>query len=268
MKLKPVAARQGAQWVRDGFRVFFRRPLAYTGLFAAFLFGALVLLLVPYVGALLLMMSLPLLTLGFMLATRRTLEGGWPAPNALVAPLAGERKRRLALIRLGLAYALGTLLVMLATDWIDGGKFEALQTALADRDTSREQVAVLLADPQLQAGMLLRLAFAGALSIPFWHAPALIHWGGQAVAQALFSSTLACWRTKRALFVYALCWALVVGAFGFALNLVFMLIGQPQFIGIAALPAALMFTTVFYASLYFTFRDSFELEDSRATPPA
>lgn len=260
MKLKPVAARQGAQWVREGFRVFMRRPLAFTGLFAAFLFGALLLLMVPYAGALLLVMSLPLLTLGFMLATRRTLEGGHPTPKLLVAPLSGDRSRRMRLIQLGVVYALASVLLMLAVDWLDGGKFEALQAALADRNMSREALGALLDDAQLQTGMLLRLAFAAALSVPFWHAPALIHWGQQGVGLALFSSTLACWRTKGALLVYALGWALVIGVFGIVLNIVFALLGSPQLMGIAALPAALLFSTVFYASLYFTFRDSFELD--------
>ena len=37
--------------------------------------------------------------------------------------------------------------------------------------------------------------------------------------------------------------------------------------GLAALPAALMFSTVFYISLYFTFADCFELERGDARPP-
>ena len=33
MKLRVVPARIGAQWVREGLRMFFRQPLAFTGLF-------------------------------------------------------------------------------------------------------------------------------------------------------------------------------------------------------------------------------------------
>lgn len=264
MKLKTVGARQGASWVREGFRVYFGRPFVFSGLFAAFLFGAFMLLLVPYAGGLLLMMALPLLTLGFMLATRHVQEGGTPTPKLFVAPLAGDRVRRRRLLGLGLAYAIATIVLMLLADWIDSGKFDALQAALVDRDTSREAVGALLADPQLQAGMLLRLAFATALSIPFWHAPALVHWGGQGVGQSLFSSTLACWRARGALLVYGMAWALVIGLFVIIINLVFALVGGPQLIGIAALPAALIFSTAFYASLYFTFADSFELDEVAA----
>ena len=34
MKLRLVRARQGALWVRNGFRIFFRRPMAFAVLFA------------------------------------------------------------------------------------------------------------------------------------------------------------------------------------------------------------------------------------------
>ena len=39
MKLKSVKARQGASWLRSGFLVFFRRPLAFTALMALALGG-------------------------------------------------------------------------------------------------------------------------------------------------------------------------------------------------------------------------------------
>ena len=40
MRLQTVPARQGIVWVRQGFRAFFRQPLAFAGLFATFLFAA------------------------------------------------------------------------------------------------------------------------------------------------------------------------------------------------------------------------------------
>ena len=42
MKLQIVPARQGARWVRAGFGVFFRRPLAFAALFTLFLSAGLV----------------------------------------------------------------------------------------------------------------------------------------------------------------------------------------------------------------------------------
>ena len=96
-----------------------------------------------------------------------------------------------------------------------------------------------------------------ALSVPFWHAPALVHWGGQAVGQSLFSSTLAVWRAKGAFLVYGLGWLGCVTAFAFVGALVLGLLGQPQWAGLIGIPAGLVLSAVFYISLLFTFNDSF-----------
>ena len=66
--LKPVDASRGPRWVGDAFRLFARKPLAFTALFAVFLFAAMVVSLLPLLGGLLQMMALPLLSLGFMVA--------------------------------------------------------------------------------------------------------------------------------------------------------------------------------------------------------
>ena len=259
MKLKAVPARQGAHWLRSGFLVFFRRPLAFTALFAGFLFAAFVLLLIPLAGGVLLLMSLPLVTLGFILATQGAIHEQTPTPAVFIVPLRGNPKRRKTLIRLGIVYALATLAIIALSDWADGGKFEALQAAMADSKVSRETVDALLLDPQLHFGLLVRFGLAGVLSVPFWFAPALVHWDDQGVGQSLFSSTLAVWRARGAFAVYMLAWTVVIALFGILVQLVFSMLGTPQMAGVAALPGALMFSTVFYASLYFSFADSFEL---------
>ena len=82
-------------------------------------------------------------------------------------------------------------------------------------------------------------------------------WHGQGVPQALFSSTLACWRNKGAFLLYGLAWASTVGLFGIAAGTLFALLGAPQLIGLAAVPAGLMFSTAFYISLYYSFADCF-----------
>jgi hypothetical protein len=255
MKLKSVAPQLGAQWVRLGFAVFFRRPFAFTALFAIFLFAALLLMLVPVAGGVLLLMSLPLLGLGFMVATQRTIQGQPPMPSVFVEPLRGNAAHRKTMIQLCVLYALATLAIIGLSDWVDGGRFEALQGAIA----KSEALDVLFDDPQLRFGLIVRFGLAALLSIPFWYAPALIHWDGQGLAQSLFSSTLAFWRARGAFVVYVLVWALVIGFFGLLVSIVFSLLGNPQLANVAALPGALMFTTVFYTSLYFTFADSFEL---------
>jgi uncharacterized membrane protein YhdT len=95
------------------------------------------------------------------------------------------------------------------------------------------------------------------LTVPFWHAPALVHWGGQAVGQALFSSTLAVWRAKGAFAVYLLGWFGSVVLFALGSALLLGLLGLPQWAGLVGVPAGLVFSAVFYVSLLFTFNDSF-----------
>lgn len=263
LKLQIVPPRQGALWVRQGFAVFFQRPLAFAALFTGFLFFGLVALLVPGVGPLLLLASLPLVSLGFMLATQRALQGQTPGPAVFAEPLRGGRERRIALLQMGLAYAVASVAIIWLSDWADGGKFEALQGAMASGRDDAEAIGALLGDPQLQFGLLLRFGLASLLSLPFWHAPALVHWGDPGVAKALFFSAMACWRNLGAFTVYGLAWSGVILAFGLVANLLAALLQQPQLIALAAVPAGLMFSTVFYASLYFTFSDCFGVADTK-----
>ena len=110
-----------------------------------------------------------------------------------------------------------------------------------------------------ETSLLLRLVLALPLSIAFWHAPALVHWFGVSAGKSVFFSLVACWRNRGAFVVYGLTWAGVIALFGIMSTLVFSLLSAPQLASLAAFPAALMFSTVFYVSLYFTFADCFEL---------
>jgi hypothetical protein len=256
MKLQVVAARQGALWVRKAFALFFQRPMAFIGLFGICLFAAVVLNLLPFVGPLVLLAALPLGSLAFMIATRAVHNGHPPLPGTLVETLRGPRARRIALLQLGLAYAVGTVAIMFLADWVDDGALEALLRAMSGSATP-EMLAQALAAPKLELGMLVRFGLAGLLSVPFWHAPALVHWDNQAAAKALFFSTVACWRNKRAFAAYSLAWVAVILLFAVLVNLVFGLLGQVQMVAVATLPATLIFSAVFYVSLYFSFADCF-----------
>ena len=107
---------------------------------------------------------------------------------------------------------------------------------------------------------------AALLSVPLWHAPALVHWGGQSTAKALFSSTVACWRNRSAFLVYG-----AVGAGGLLLvssgvALLFRLIGLGPMEVVGLFATVLVFFMIFYASLYFTFVDCFEAPGPNPSP--
>ena len=263
--LKQVSPDSGMRWIRGAFVLFARRPLAFTSLFVAFMFAALVCSLIPVLGAVLLMMSLPLLSLGFMIAGRSALAGGPVNPGQFIEPLRGNPAQRRALLLLCALYGVATVGVMSFSDWVDGGSFERLQTLLAQGESAQAEIESLLADPQLTWGLIARFGLASLLSVPFWHAPALVWWDGQTAWHSLFSSTLALWRAKAAFALYALAWSGLVAVFGVAAALIFGLLGEREMAGALALPAGLMFSTVFYVSLIFTFDDCFGASEA---PPA
>ena len=124
--------------------------------------------------------------------------------------------------------------------------------------TEPQQLEPLLDDASLQSGWLLAAVGLALVAIPFWHAPALIHWGGHGAAKSLFFSIVACWRNKGALAVYSLGWGAVIMLFAFVSTTLLALLGVPQLAVLFFMPAVLMLSAAFYASLYFTFADSFE----------
>jgi hypothetical protein len=258
MRLLTVPARQGFLWVRQGFRFYLRRALNFTLLLSAFLFFALFALMIPGVGVLLVLMAMPLVSLGFMIATRRVLAGLPAGPGVFIEGLRGPAPTRRAMVSLLFIYAAVNLLVMLLGDAVDGGRFEALQAAMGgDKPADPAELAELLGDQRLMTAMLLRVGLATLISLPFWHAPALVLWQAHGVAQSLYISTVACWRNRGALTVYGLGWLALVMLFSLLANALVALLGEPRLLALAAMPAGLMFSTAFYVSLYFIFADCF-----------
>jgi hypothetical protein len=256
LHLQQVPARNGRLWIRHGFKVFQRQPLALAGLFGLFLFFGFVVMLIPAIGLMLAMASLPLLSLGFMLATHLVLQKKVPTAAVFIAPLKLTPERRRAQLMLCLGYAGAALVIGLLSDWVDGGSTRELQQLIADNADS-DAIANAATDPRLFWGLATRLGLLALLSVPYWHAPALVHWGGQGVAQALFSSTLALWRNKAAFIVNMLLWGALLMGIASAVSLVFGLVGLGQFAPVVLMAGGLLLSTVFYASLYFSFVDCF-----------
>jgi hypothetical protein len=266
LRISEVPAQRGVAWVGEGFALFLKRPAGFSLLFMLFLVAALILMALPFVGALVLLAVMPLLTLGFAAATRQAQRGQAVHAGLLFEPFKGaaDAQRRRALLGLCIAYAFATALVMLLAQTIDGGGFERLQILFAAERTeaNKAQIDALLADPRLSTGMFLRVTLIAALSVPFWHAPMLVWWNGQSLAQSLFSSTLACWRNRGAFLVNMLVWVGISIAFGIVASLLIALLGTPQLIAVVVPPVVLMFSVVFYVSLYLMYADCFAQAES------
>jgi hypothetical protein len=246
--------------MREAFALFARKPLALSVLLMAYLLLALALMLLPVIGPLLVLAGLPLLCLAYMGATRDALAGLPVSPAHLFEPLRAQHAatRMPLLITCGL-YALLTALLMGLAEAADGGAFAKLQELMAQErtDAVRDQTNALLESPELITGLWLRFGGLALLSVPFWFAPPLVAWHGQGVAQALFSSTLALWRNKAAYAACMLAFMAVVMLFSAVTGVLFAVLGLPMLAVATALPAGLLFSSVFYVSLYFGYRDTF-----------
>ncbi len=252
MKLHTVPASRGAQWVLLGLRAFATRPMLYTSLIGMWMLLALVVQLIPLLGTLLMWAALPLVTLGFMLTTQQVMQGAPPNLQVFVLPLRGDARRRRALWQLGAIYAVVMAVVIGGFALIVGN-----DVVMPTPPTDGSPPPAL--DPRLQSGLLWIAGTTVLLSIPFWYAPALVHWGGHSAGQALFSSVVAVWRNKAAFVVYAAANAAAVMVVALAGSLLVALLGiASQQTALALLvPIAFVMMAVFYASLYFTYADCF-----------
>ena len=260
MKLQLVAPRQGFVWVQRAFRVCARQPLGFAALFATCMFVVLLLGIVPIVGTAVLLALPPAGSLLFMIASRRVVEGRTAMPGSIAELAASGKARLVALVKLGFAYAAGTFVLFWLAGVLDGGALASFLASLSDDRTTSDQAVTRVADPRMQLGLILRLAFAAALSIPFWHAPALVHWGGHGWAKSLFFSSVAVWRNKGAFAVYSIAW---LALWMLLLPIISIAVGVlgPQRFAIIATPVTLAYLTLFYASLWFTFADCFSSDD-------
>ena len=106
--------------------------------------------------------SLPLLSLGFMVASRSVLRGGLAHPGQFVEPLLGDATRRRSLLLLCALYGVGALALVWGIGWVYGDAMDALRQAM-----SRQAFWNLIKRYALRAGIAtsisphtLRHAFA------------------------------------------------------------------------------------------------------------
>jgi hypothetical protein len=102
------------------------------------------------------------------------------------------------------------------------------------------------------------------LSLMFWHAPALVHWHGVSPVKSMFFSFWACWKNFGAFAVFGLVWVAILLVVGLAVTLLATLLGSPEFAAVAMFPTVLVLVSMFFSSLYFTFRDSFAVDEEPA----
>ena len=251
MKLNVVPAKTGSLWVRQGIRIFWKQPLALSGLFFMFMASMSIMSIVPVVGGFLALVLLPAASLGFMAATREVELAKFPMPYVLAAGFRTGPEGKRNMLVLGVLYACGFIGVMGLSALVDGGDFAKLYLVGGSLEVDT------LMKPEFQNAMWLSLLLYMPLSMVFWHAPALTHWHAVPVVKSLFFSTVACLSNWRAFLVFGAVWSAIFLGTTLGITLIAGLIGDNDFAAMALLPAMLMLAAMFFCSTYYSFKDCF-----------
>ena len=272
IRIREVPAAAGIFWIRRGLRAFMRQPGGFIVMFLLFLFAMLLLAIAlspaPPVAQYLGVILLPLLSLGYMIGTEAVMNDLPVRPTMLFDAIAPDGPARRALAYIGLFYVASFAGVYLIGDSLDGGEARRwMETALAPQTPGAP-----VEPPPLSAMgvfvLFLRSFGVSLVSLPLWHAPALIHWGRQGVAQAMFSSIVALWRTRAAFAVYVLSGCALMLGCSVMLALVTIVVQSAELALLLALPLGLVGCVVFYVTLWFGFVDTFEITPLVAAPAA
>ena len=173
-------------------------------------------------------------------------------PIVLLTAFRSNKQKTRAMLVLGALYALGFLSAMGVSYLVDGGSFARVY--LGGDTPTRE----MMLEPAFQAAMWVFIGLHLPLSLLFWHAPALVHWHGLPPLQSLFFSGVACLRNFWAFALFGMMWLAVLVLVVIVVTTVAALLGSPGIAGDLLFPVLLLVASMFFTSLYFTFRDSFE----------
>lgn len=213
-RIRVHRAGAGVQWLRSGLRLFGRQPLL---LLMFVCLGPLLLwslLLVPFVGLSLALISIPAVSLGMLAVCRSVDRGNAPGLKCYTAALV-DPAARLQLLKLGVAYALvfGLLsLVWSLLPQIDSGSTAAPGGAGPSGSSGTPAPPPAeggeTGDFRLSGGQALALLLKSVALIPvqmaLWFAPALCAWHGMPAGKAMFFSFFACWRNRAPIIVLLL----------------------------------------------------------------
>ena len=271
IRLRTLPAVAGLHWIRRAVRTFWRRPLGFIGLWLFFTLSlpmiALAAVMISPLAMLAVAAWLPLLTVGFMQATSDVLDDLKLRPAVFKASFSTTPQAARATLAIVLIYVAAIAVLVLCADAMDGGETRRwLQAAMTPPPDGKPPVIAPMSDASLSSVRFVMLGMT-VVSIPLWYAPALVHWGGQGVAQALFSSVVALWRTKGAFVTFLLGWFVVGVAYDALVQLLAAVIGV-EAVSLAALTGQMVLSIVYFISMWFGFVDTFEIAPADPAPPA
>lgn len=250
--MRIVPARNGWNWLRQGWELFRRHPIDWMLLMLALLLASGLINMVPVIGPYAASVLIPGFSVGVMLACAAAESGDAPRVRSLVV---GFRHSGRPLLLLGMLYLGGMLAGLWASSLIDGGTL--MRQMLFG--TAPPQAA--LKDGSYVGALGLAALLATPLLMAFWFSPLLVSWRGLGVAQAMFYSFFASVRNWRAF----LCYGLALFAGLMAVSILIALLGVVAGVGVPAmrgamLGLALVMMPAVTCSFYYSYQDIFPSE--------
>ena len=250
MKLNTLTPKEGYTWIRQGIWLFKQNPLGFLMLVFMYVFAAQLAVIVPVIGVFAVLILTPALSVGFLTACRQAILKERIRPTVYVIALQSSSIIRKRILQLGLVYA--TLILVLSFILSLIIDFELLVPLL----TSDKSIS-----PEALRQIYLVLFFGGLLYIPIgmlmWFSPALVAWADMSVAQALFSSCLACWTNRGAFFLYLAIWGAILIAIPLTIGMIFDAINLGQVATYIVAPISMAGLTVMYCSFFATWKACF-----------
>ena len=259
MSLNVVPARTGLTWAKQGLVTFFKQPLALGGLFFMLTASVSLLSLLP-LGAVLALVLLPALNVGFLKATKLAAAGEFPKPAVLFSSFSKATVNRKQLFILGIQYLFLVMLIQLLVFSLGIGEDSFSKITPNSSDLQAQAKVMLSTEAQLSLAAIMALHIP--LWISFWHAPYLVEAYSVPPAKAIFFSLVAFMRNFRAMAVYFLAWLAIFALLAACLGLLAWVVGSEPFVALLALPMTMLLASAFLCSTYFTICDCFLL------PPA
>ncbi|WP_397391518.1 BPSS1780 family membrane protein [Polynucleobacter sp.] len=255
MKLNSVAPKEGYTWIRQGIWLFKQNPLGFLMLVFMYVFVAQLAVLVPVIGVFAVLLLTPTLSVGFMTACRQAIQKERIRPSVYVIALQSSPLIRKRILQLGLVYAALILaLSFILSMLVD---FELLIPLM----TNDKPIT-----PEVVRQIYLILFFGGLLYIPVamltWFSPVLVAWADMPVAQALFSSAIACWANRGAFFLYIAIWGAVLIAIPLTIGSIFDALDLGQAASFIIAPISMAGLTVMHCSFFATWKACFAEKES------
>lgn len=254
--MNKLPAREGWNWVKQGFALFRKQPLGLAALFFGYVLVTLALGLVPLVGKLLSYILIPMFTVAFMQGCADAEQGKRVHPGLL---LTGFRSPAFAsLVQLGLVYMALAVLAIAASALIDGGVWLQVLLRQIEPDAAETKTRAF-------AGAILFTAFAQLISfVLLAFTGPLVHWKRMGAGKAVFYSVVGIFGAIKSFIVFALSWFGISAIIGQVVHLIF---GGTAMFQAVLIPVSLIYTIAAFCSFYAIYRSLFGAPEAELAQP-